>query len=686
MSMHRAAFGLLLALSLLVGCRRNESNGRVIVLGLDGVDPDTVDLLLSEGQLPNFARIRREGAYGRLASSDPMLSPILWTTIATGKTPADHRITHFVATNPKNGDEIPVTSHMRRVKALWNVLSEQGRRVAVVGWWATWPAETVNGAIVSDHTCYHFLLPEGQQGAPDQLGVVHPPELWPEVAALVRRPHDLGPRDLADFVRVSPEELARPFRFEDDLAHFKWALATAQSYAKIGLHLWEKQHPDLLLSYIEATDTTSHLFGHLFRATGLSGELAAQQEHYGKAVEQMYRYADQIVGEYLAAMDANTTLIVLSDHGFQLGLAHDDPSTTRDMRRVSERFHRKEAILYLYGRGVRPRASIENAQLVDIAPTVLSLVGIAPARDMTGRVLDEALRFAPPDRTVASFESPGAAPEVAASDENVDPQIVERLAQLGYLDASSSKGDRNLAGILFEAGRHEEAAQIYARLVLREPDDGSLRASYAGALGALGRYDEALAQLDRAVALDPLNPEAYYNQGLIHERRNQRDAAVSAYRSALRYRPGYEPATAALQRLLGTTRIEEPPTPAEALATKLAERASEAARRGDYDTALNQLGEAERIAPKLALIQQYRSNVAFLRGDRAAAIAALERALKLEPDNALFRLNLERLRAADPGGARGSRRDRSSVRSTPPVRNRRGRRRNVRCVRVSSRR
>src|SRR5206468_2821098 len=176
-----------------------------------------------------------------------------------------------------------------------------------------------------------------------------------------------------------------------------------------------------------------------FRAAGLSGELAAQQHRYGRAVEQMYRYADRVLGEYLAAMDANTTLIVLSDHGFQLGLAHDDPSRTRDMRRVSERFHRKEAILYLYGRGVRPRASIENAALVDIAPTVLALAGVAPAQDMPGRVLGDALRIAEPERTVAS-------------DAEVDPHILEQLGQLGYLDASSSKGDRNLAGIMFEAG------------------------------------------------------------------------------------------------------------------------------------------------------------------------------------------------------------------------------------------
>src|SRR5262249_20777233 len=198
----------------------------------------------------------------------------------------------------------------------------------------------------------------------------------------------------------------------------------------------------------------------------------------------------------------------------------------------------------------------------------LALAGIAPARDMPGRVLEEALRAPEPERTVASFERPGADTGVAAHDAGVDPQILERLSPLGHLRASSAKGDRNPGGMLCEAGRYDEAARLYAQLVEREPEDGGLRASYAGALGALGRYDEALKQLERAVALDPLNPEAYYNQGLIHERRGERDAAIAAYRSALRYRSGYEPATAALQRLLGAARIEKPPTPAEVLAAK----------------------------------------------------------------------------------------------------------------------
>ena len=64
------------------------------------------------------------------------------------------------------------------------------------------------------------------------------------------------------------------------------------------------------------------------------------------------------------------------------------------------------------------------------------------------------------------------------------------------------------------------------------------------------------------------------------------------------------------------------------------------------------LAEAERIAPDVALIYQYRSNVAYLMGDRKAAMAALERGLKLEPDNALFKENLRRLRLRNPPGPR----------------------------------
>ena len=63
---------------------------------------------------------------------------------------------------------------------------------------------------------------------------------------------------------------------------------------------------------------------------------------------------------------------------------------------------------------------------------------------------------------------------------------------------------------------------------------------------------------------------------------------------------------------------------------------------------MKKLDEAERIAPRYTLIYQYRSNVAYLMGDRAAAVAALKKGLEIEPDNALFKENLRRLQQQVP--------------------------------------
>jgi tetratricopeptide (TPR) repeat protein len=636
------AAGLLLLVGALSACR-GDRPGRVIVLGLDGADPATIDLLMSEGRLPNFAKLRREGAYAPLQSRRPLLSPVIWTTIATGKTADRHRIGHFVAVNPVSGEQLPVTSRMRHAQALWNILSARDRSVDVVGWWATWPAERVKGAVVSDHFAYHFLMEDSPPDAAGGAGKVFPPELEARVAPLLKRPGDVTPQELSRFASVDPAAFSKPFDFSDDLSHLRWAYATAETYTAIGLKLWKEDRPDNLLVYVEGVDSTSHLFGHLFRARGLSGELAEQQAKYGRAVEEMYAYADSLVGRVMEAMDSRTTLLVVSDHGFELGKLQEDPSKTRDMRRVSEAYHRMEGILYMYGDRVKRRVRLNKPTILDVAPTVLALNGLPKAQDMPGRVLVEGLDVdaKPPVPTYETAESASADP--GAADSTVDPEIVKKLQSLGYIGAKSAQGDRNLAGVAFEEGRYDEAARQYARLVQESPDDGGLRASYAGALGALGDFDRALEQLTKAIELEPLNVEAYHNRAVIHERRGERDAAVADYQTAVKYNPQYEPSVRALTRL-GAPLPQQPRSDAEKRASALAEQAAGAARRGDYAAAAKLLDEASALAPKLPLVFQYRANVAYLRGDRGAAIAALEQGLRVDPGNALFRENLRRLR------------------------------------------
>lgn len=215
---------------------------------------------------------------------------------------------------------------------------------------------------------------------------------------------------------------------------------------------------------------------------------------------------------------------------------------------------------------------------------------------------------------------------------------------------ASPTGDRNLASLHVEAGRYAEAEAAYRKLIEDKPDDGAIRTSLAATLGFLGRYDEALEQLAEAERLSPLNPEIYHNRGVVFERQGKPDEAVAQYREAVRYAPDFKPSRDALKRLTGSADAQGPGTAAERLAAAMCERAADAARRGDYPKALAALDEATRVAPAYSRVYQYRANVAFLMGERAAGIAALEKALALEPDNALYRHNLEALREQNTPG------------------------------------
>jgi tetratricopeptide (TPR) repeat protein len=650
---YRLALAALLAT---LACGRAPEPARVLVLGLDGMDPQTLDLLIQEGKLPSFARLRKDGAYAPMYVEPPLLSPVVWTTLATGKKPDEHGIGHFTAVDA-DGEEIPVTSQMRKVKALWNLFSERGKTVGVVGWWATWPAETVTGTVISDHTCYHFLSDQASAGARGTDGLVHPPTETAQVLARVRRPTDIGAAELAPFARVAADELDQPFRFEDELSHLRWALATAFTYRDLGLEVWRSRKPELQLTYIEGTDTTAHLFGHLFRQQPLAGELARQQERFGGTVEAVYALADRIVGEHLAALDARSTLVVVSDHGFELGTLPTDPSKLRDMRRVSERFHRDHGILYLYGHGIRPGTRLREPTTLDLAPTVLALAGLPAGQDMPGRVLEEAFdgEVAVPAR-IATWETGAPAPRAAAgtgADKKVDQAVIEKLKSLGYLGGAESTGstgprsaggDRNLAFLALRERRYDEAGETFARLIAENPRDAALYTGLASALAGLGRRADALEQFEAALALDPIFVPAYHNRGIYYERLGETEAAIADFRTALRYDAAYEPSRRALERLGASVVERVARTPAEQEAAGLLAQASEAMRRGDYMGAATLLERAQRLTPDVAAIYQQQANVAYLAGDRAAAITALEKALALEPDNALFRRNLQRLR------------------------------------------
>ncbi|RMG47502.1 MAG: hypothetical protein D6718_03500 [Acidobacteria bacterium] len=635
--------------AILLGACVPAPRDKVVVLGFDGLDPVALETLMGEGRLPHFAKAAREGTFTRLRSMMPMWSPVIWTTIATGRRPDEHGIIEFSVFDTERGKRVPSMSLMRRVRALWNIASDAGRTVDVVGWWATWPAERVNGAIVSDHFNYHFTFRQGLEGEDSTQGKTYPPELLDELAPLVVTPDDIGYEQARPFIDVPREEFDRPFDFDfdDRVAHFRWALAAARTNERIGLHLLRRDRADLTMVYIEGTDTVGHLFGHLFKAPELGGPLAEQQRHFGHAVERMYEYADEILGRFLDEIDDRTTLVVLSDHGFRLGELPADPRAALTMGRTGANIHRKEGVLILYGNRVRAGAvPQERPTVFDVAPTVLALLGLPASREMPGRVLTDLVELDPPPR-IATYETEPLESAPLQADAAVDERIMQRLESLGYVGGElkpSPRKARVTAAVLYEIGRKKEALEAYQRLAAENPDDPDILVALGGLLGEMGRWDEAEEHLERARRLDPIHPGALHNLAVLAERRGDLRRALELYGEVMRYYPDYEPTRTALERLLGPEGMQEAAQAGEDRRLwDLLNEAQLLARRGLFDEALDRLDRAQALAPDEPAVYQYRANVFVLTGQRDRAVAELRKGLELEPDNALFRENLRRL-------------------------------------------
>ena len=134
-----------------LGCQirtASEPAKPIIVLGTDGLEWDVVLPLIEADQMPNLAALMERGTYGHLRSLRPTSSPIIWTTVATGKVREKHGILDF-SHRTAAGERALYNSRDRTTKALWNIVGDYNKRVAAIGWWMTYPVEPVRGVMVA---------------------------------------------------------------------------------------------------------------------------------------------------------------------------------------------------------------------------------------------------------------------------------------------------------------------------------------------------------------------------------------------------------------------------------------------------------------------------------------------------------------------------------------------------------
>jgi predicted AlkP superfamily phosphohydrolase/phosphomutase len=251
---------------------------RVLIIGLDGVPFSFAMRQVREGRMPNLARIFTAGTVRQLNSSWPFVSSVAWSSFMTGTNPGKHNIYGFVDRRLHTYDVFLPNSGTMREEPLWCVASQAGKRVVVMNVPVTYPPRAVNGLMVS---C--FLSPSLEKAT---------------------YPHELSGR-LANMGYKIDADAAIAYRSK---AEFMTELNTVlERRAAAMFDLMDSEPWDLFMSHIMETDRLHHFFWE-YMETG--------DPQWTPAFFKFYDRLDEILGRVWERVDRDTTLILLSDHGF----------------------------------------------------------------------------------------------------------------------------------------------------------------------------------------------------------------------------------------------------------------------------------------------------------------------------------------------------------------------------------
>jgi hypothetical protein len=419
-----AALALVAIVVLAVGVGARQGTGtaaaapagdvpRVAIIGVDGCDWEKLGPLVEAGHLPNFQRLMDRGAYGPLWSTPPLVSPRIWTTIATGKNADKHGIHDFV-----NADGVPVNSTMRTATPVWDIVSAFGLPVGVVGWYVTWPVEEVRGFILSDRL--HSLL-----RGPVQM-----------LQSAGGRPTNARLESFGDF-EFDPSYKSYgsdDIRFQQNRIvdePLRWGYLRDAIYSRMSTALSPGYRPALSAVYLRGVDFVQHFFWQYSDPEPFGNVSQDDIERYGPVIDNYYVYTDVLLGRLLDAFGEDVNVMVVSDHGFKARLDIDPrrPQLTGT--------HDVAGVFIASGPAFRAAGRIEHATILDVTPTALAVMGLPTGDDMDGVVLDDIISeehlSAYPLSSVASYESAGGRDrgEVGST---MDESIKEQLKSLGYIE------------------------------------------------------------------------------------------------------------------------------------------------------------------------------------------------------------------------------------------------------------
>lgn len=476
---------------------------RVLLIGWDAADWRVIHPLMDAGKMPAVRALVEGGVSGNITTLQPMYSPMLWTSIATGKRPFKHGVHGFTEPTPDGVAVRPVSNLSRTCKAVWNVLNQEGLRSIVVGWWPSHPAEPIGGVMVSNH--FHTAVAPPDQPWPIAPGAVHPPRLAEILAPLRVNPNELGPEEILPFIPKAAEIDQEKDRRLGSCAKI---LAECTSVHAAATWLLENEPWDFAAIYYDAIDHFSHGF---MRYHPPRRDFIPERDFalYSGVIQAAYRYHDLMLRALLRHAGPETTVILMSDHGFHPDHLRPKGIPLEPAGPAVE--HRELGIFAMRGPGIRRDELIHGASLLDITPTVLTCFGLPIGQDMDGKPLTVGFETPPEIQTIPSWEDvpgdDGRHPEGLQLDPEAAREALEQLIALGYVERPPANAQEavertireqkyNLARAYMDASRHADAAALLEPLFAQEPAEFRFGAQLALCYRALARTGDMRRVLD----------------------------------------------------------------------------------------------------------------------------------------------------------------------------------------------
>jgi predicted AlkP superfamily phosphohydrolase/phosphomutase/tetratricopeptide (TPR) repeat protein len=408
---------------------------KVLLIGWDAADWKIIGPLLAKGQMPALKKLIDRGVYGNMSTMNPPYSPMLWTTVATGKTPDKHGVLGFIEVAPNMKGIQPVTVNSRKTRAIWNVLHHKGYKSNLVGWWPSFPAEPINGTIVSDKFQKVSVDPEKKN--PIIKGTIHPDSYVKELQDLRMFAYEVTD---AHILPCIPNANQIDQEQDKGLQSFAKILAENTSVHCAATNLLRTTDWDFMAIYYDLIDHFCHSFMK-FHPPKLNSIPQNMFNIYKDAVISSYRIQDMMLERTMQLVDDDTTIIVMSDHGFESG--HRRILKMPKFQAAPALEHRQFGIFVAAGPNIKKNEKIFGLGLIDVAPTLLHMYGLPIGKDMDGKVALDIFKTYDSPTYIDSWDNIegdfGEHKKYDDQDILDDDETLQQLVDLGYIEKPDEK-------------------------------------------------------------------------------------------------------------------------------------------------------------------------------------------------------------------------------------------------------